>query len=434
MGTAWSGPVTVISLLETRALGFQAVPQQLLDIATLDATCLQVLKQTINCEERVADLGQREYHGSLGNVALTDAVCVASCKSALTVARRRIAGACTKTPDLLPGMTILSHFDSITNGWEETCLKNEDSTKYCNDIIESWKEVEEIEKMPRTELCSYCYGAKLRQMQKSAYSAYDEYYAVMLEYVNKECGMKGDTAPIKLPPTNNGTQPGTCFSGKTIITKEGDSCDSIAIANSVSGASLYYLNANLPDCKSISAGRELCLPETCATYSVKAGDTCVEVGVNAGTSWMNLIDWNLMLDARCSNLLGSTPFWGHVICVSAPGGEFEDGGASGGTGNGNSGGEGGSGNGYSDTIVTPPAGKVGQGTTKNCGFYIQAKEGLGCAKMIVTASRSTPMDLFLKVNPSLGTAAKCDQSLVVGVWYCLSPHSAWDDEQPKPKA
>ena len=58
-------------------------------------------------------------------------------------------------------------------------------TRNVPDVIEAWKEVEEIEDMPRDELCSYCYGAKLRLMQKSQYSAYDEYYADMLEYVNK---------------------------------------------------------------------------------------------------------------------------------------------------------------------------------------------------------------------------------------------------------
>lgn len=52
-------------------------------------------------------------------------------------------------------------------------------------MIDSWEEVENIEDMPKNELCSYCYGAKLRLMQKSEYSAYDELYAAMLEYVNK---------------------------------------------------------------------------------------------------------------------------------------------------------------------------------------------------------------------------------------------------------
>ncbi|RYP35707.1 hypothetical protein DL766_002360 [Monosporascus sp. MC13-8B] len=391
LGTAQSGPVSIMSVLEARAIGFQAIPQQLLDMADLDATCLQVLKQTINCEEKVADLGQREYHGSLEDDKLTDAVCAASCKTALNTARRH--------------------------------------------IIDAWEEYEEIEDMPENDLCSYCYGAKLRLMQKSEYSAYDEYYAAMLEYVNKKCGVDSPTTPIKEPPQNNGSQPGTCFSGRTIATREGDSCDSVAIANSVSAASLYYINANLPDCKSIEAGLELCLPEPCTTHTVKEGETCVALGVESGTSWMNLIDWNHMLDSRCSNLWNSEPFWGHVICVSPPGGEFEDGGSGGDggdPGNGNTGGEGGSGNGYSETIVDPPEGEIGEGTTKNCGFYVQAQEGVGCAKTIVTASRSTPMDLFLEVNPSLGSAAKCDSNLKPGVWYCLSPHYYWDEEQPKP--
>lgn len=39
--------------------------------------------------------------------------------------------------------------------------------------------------MPENELCSYCWGAKLRMMQQSEYSAYDEYFAEMLEYVNE---------------------------------------------------------------------------------------------------------------------------------------------------------------------------------------------------------------------------------------------------------
>lgn len=39
--------------------------------------------------------------------------------------------------------------------------------------------------MPDAQLCSYCYGAKLRIMQQSPYSAYDELFAQALETVNK---------------------------------------------------------------------------------------------------------------------------------------------------------------------------------------------------------------------------------------------------------
>lgn len=39
--------------------------------------------------------------------------------------------------------------------------------------------------MPEEQLCSYCYGTKLRMMQQSPYSVYDELFAEMLGYVNE---------------------------------------------------------------------------------------------------------------------------------------------------------------------------------------------------------------------------------------------------------
>lgn len=121
-----------MAALGTRSFGFQAIPQQVLDLSDVGATCLGVLKQTINCEEAVADLGQRQYHGSLESITVTDTVCVASCKTALTTARERMEEACTETPDVFPRMTILSFIDSIISGWDETCLKDKTSGEYCN--------------------------------------------------------------------------------------------------------------------------------------------------------------------------------------------------------------------------------------------------------------------------------------------------------------
>lgn len=51
--------------------------------------------------------------------------------------------------------------------------------------MDSFEEVEEISDMPEDELCSYCHGARLRMMQSSPYSAYDDLYAEMLKYVNQ---------------------------------------------------------------------------------------------------------------------------------------------------------------------------------------------------------------------------------------------------------
>lgn len=45
--------------------------------------------------------------------------------------------------------------------------------------------MEDISDFPEEQLCSYCYGAKLSLMQGSAYSAYDEYHAETLAYINE---------------------------------------------------------------------------------------------------------------------------------------------------------------------------------------------------------------------------------------------------------
>lgn len=198
-----------------------------------------------------------------------------------------------------------------------------------------------------------------------------------------------------------------------------------------SGATLFYINPDLRNCSSPDAGLELCLPLQCATtYTVQEDDTCVAVGVDQGTSWMDIVTWNSGIDSRCTNIWAnssSTSYWGHVICVSAPGGVIEGGAGSGNnTGNGDTGGAGGSGDGYADTLVDPPAnGTVADGTTAKCGEYIQAQDGVGCSSMIAT--NAVPMNLFLEANPSLGTAAECTANLQVGVWYCLHPLRYFDE-------
>lgn len=224
--------------------------------------------------------------------------------------------------------------------------------------------------------------------------------------------------------------PETCDSSFVYLTKNGDTCDSIALAKSVSAATLYYNNPDLRNCSSIEAGVKLCLPQSCSTvYTVKENDDCVVVAVHAGTSWMSLVDWNLSLDSRCTNFWGDSPSWGTVICVTPPGGEFEDQGSgtdNGDTGSGNLGGEGGSGDGYTDRVVSAPNGNVAKDTTKFCGDYIQAKSDVGCASMLISTTNAVAMDLFLKANPSLKTAAECDKNLVSGTRYCLRPARGFD--------
>jgi LysM repeat protein len=78
-------------------------------------------------------------------------------------------------------------------------------------------------------------------MQRSQYSFYNDYYKIELETVHDKCGLTGPTdikpSPITLPEED----PADCFI-TTYKTVDGDTCDSIAQANSMSSASIYMGN------------------------------------------------------------------------------------------------------------------------------------------------------------------------------------------------
>ncbi|KAF2706110.1 carbohydrate-binding module family 50 protein [Pleomassaria siparia CBS 279.74] len=421
--------VGVVPILNRRqtTTGFTLVPDGALKGAGLGATCEQVLYQNINCNNFTKTLDEPKYHPSLNDTALTKSVCAPSCGTALANARRRVSGACTTTPELFPGFPVLALIDKVYTGWNETCLKDNTTSAFCNDIINSWTPVANLEDMPKSQLCSYCYGAKLMLMRSSPYSGYDQPFAVMLDYVNKNCGgTAAPSQPLPNPVKVNETSP-VCSSGKTYKTGAGDTCDSVALANSVSSATLFYTNPNLLDCANIREGLTLCLPLGCQTYTVKTADKCVAVAVVHSSTWQDLVVWNAGIDAQCSNLYGATPSFGTTICVSPPGGKLDPETPTNSTlppGNGNTGGHGGNGDGYANEITNPPAGTVATGTTSKCGDYIQAHTGTGCAAMI--APYAIMMDLFLAVNPSLKSVAECSSNIRDGVWYCLHPVKWWN--------
>ncbi|KAH6717693.1 hypothetical protein BKA61DRAFT_641602 [Leptodontidium sp. MPI-SDFR-AT-0119] len=393
--------MTVLRTAQKRALtrypSFQLVETQALAGLGLTATCESVLYQILKCDNFTSQLGSSSYHGSLGDADLTTSVCDATCSASLSTFHRRVAAACASTPDLYPGFPALALIDSIWGGWNETCLKdNTTAGSYCNDIIDAWAPVEDIADMPKTQLCSFCYGSKLAVMRQNPYGIYD----------------------------------GSNFKDRydyTIKVKSGDTCDSISQASLISSGTLYETNPLLFNCSAPAVGLELCLPPQCEKlYTVEATDDCVTIGVKTGISWLNVVAYNGMINSYCSNIYNAIPSWGHTICVSPPGGTFIN--APTNTSGGDLGGPGGTGDGYANTIVTLPAGsKIATGTTKNCGEFYLAKTGDTCGSIITNEKVNTPSDLFIGVNPSLVSAELCTSKLIVGRYYCVHPTRGWND-------
>lgn len=117
------------------AHGFQLAPSNSLEGIGLSRTCEDVLYQSINCESTVHGLGTKTYHTGLGSNELMAEVCNSRCETALRTARRRIAGACKSSPNIMPGYPVLSMIDEVYTGWNETCLRDKTSSKYCNGVI-----------------------------------------------------------------------------------------------------------------------------------------------------------------------------------------------------------------------------------------------------------------------------------------------------------
>jgi hypothetical protein len=120
------------SSISPRVVGFQLVRQDVLDASDLSSSCASTLAKAIDCDEHVAGLGERQYHGSLEDDDLTKAICSTTCQNALKAAEHRINGACASTPELFPGIPVVSLLYAVISGWNETCLQDPDSGINCN--------------------------------------------------------------------------------------------------------------------------------------------------------------------------------------------------------------------------------------------------------------------------------------------------------------
>ena len=244
------------------------------------------------------------------------------------------------------------------------------------------------------------------------------------------CGLTG-VVTIPTPPTISLTvtepEAPSCQI-KSYIVKAGDTCDSIAQANSISSGTLYDTNPKLTNCSTPIVGTKLCLPSQCEKlYKVKSGEGCVSAANANGISWQQLVDWNGMVDCSGVDMLKDLPDWGSTICVSPPGGTFTAPPANetiGGVG-----GPGASGDGYAQEVISPPPGaSLADGTTLNCGQFYTAKTGDTCA--LITVNSNVASDLFIATNPSLRAARTCDARLIIGKTYCLHPVRNWDNPTP----
>lgn len=139
----------------------------------LPEECKAALTEVITCDNRTERFQTPGLRSWLGNAKATDTVCAPSCGKSLkrwfdTVSvncrGKLIDGA---LPTLLGGR--------IWDGWNQTCLKDPATGKYCGEIIDGFNKVSSIEQTPRKDLCSFCWIQHYTLAQQSQFSKYDEF-------------------------------------------------------------------------------------------------------------------------------------------------------------------------------------------------------------------------------------------------------------------
>ncbi|TPX10950.1 uncharacterized protein E0L32_008156 [Thyridium curvatum] len=393
----------------------------------LPEQCQKALTEVILCDNRTELFQASALRSWQGSVEATDKVCRASCGKSLKSWYDTVSIACAghMVNDALP--TLLG--GRIWDGWNQTCLKDPASRKYCGEIIGGFTKVSRIEDMPRNELCSFCWVEHYALPQRSRYSKYDAFLQSQLEYTVSQCGQNSVNTTIPESPLDLPAPSTYCQTDKWYTTKAGDTCDSIASANGVASASIYLGNPeNVYNCSSIEPGTRLCLPPPCVrTYELQPDDTCFSIEYNLTFATQALAfgkvqEYNRWVDGNCSNLhAASDSTFGHILCLSPQNGEFKA-----------------NGSipvdtttpkpkpGYSDHVSLPPAGsQVAKDTTRNCGTWHTATSNDTCSS--IAFGHGTTITIFMAANPSLGPDIPgCSGRLLQETTYCALPLSSWD--------
>ena len=113
-------------------IGFPIASKAILDGASINSECKSVLLRNVSCDLSVQTLGGQFYHGSLGDASLTAEACSSRCAESLAFHHHRIVSSCGTDTVLSPGFPIVSLIDKIWGGWNETCVMDLKSGKYCN--------------------------------------------------------------------------------------------------------------------------------------------------------------------------------------------------------------------------------------------------------------------------------------------------------------
>lgn len=84
---------------------------------------------------------------------------------------------------------------------------------------------------------------------------------------------------------------------------QGDTCESIALAQNASTYDIVTLNALMMSCTDLqNRGGQICLPSPCTPYQLALGDTCRSIANRWSATVDEIVAWNPIFTSNCANI------------------------------------------------------------------------------------------------------------------------------------
>jgi hypothetical protein len=179
-------------------------------------------------------------------------------------------------------------------------------------------------------MCSDCILGVFA-VQLSSPLGYDDEYVDQFSSIKAQCGTAAAnytytkttyiTSTVNKTPAKTTNTAATTTSGagrplecdRKYTVSEGDTCESIALAQNASTYDIVTLNAFMINCMDLQKpGGQICLPSPCTPYQVALMDTCRSIANRWSATVEEIVDWNPILTSKCANI---EKWRGFVICV-----------------------------------------------------------------------------------------------------------------------
>ncbi|KAL4993233.1 hypothetical protein BDV10DRAFT_190164 [Aspergillus recurvatus] len=282
---------------------------------TIPQSCRVALSQNITCTQLVTanKVANQVLYSQAG---LTD-LCIATCANSLKSFQQNVHDSCGTGNITYSGISTTGAqlADPLVWAYNVTCLK--DANGFCNP--------EMFNSSSTLDTCSDCVLSYVARMLESEYGRSrfsDQGFASQLS----SCGVPATNYPYTTPAptatstTSSGsaspTPTGRACTGDSYTVADGDSCQSIAEANSIPLGTFLADNGIDQNCTTMKVGSEVCLAPACTLYTVAEGDSCKSILQGKGFYLNQLLSWNPTIHANCANLDSMA---GQSICISPPG-------------------------------------------------------------------------------------------------------------------